>query len=33
MEVLLISKGDTVTVEFDESADGEFVPATSVTTE
>lgn len=33
MEVLLINKGDTVTVEFDESADGEFVPATSVTTE
>ena len=33
MEVLLISKGDTVTVEFDESADGEFVPAISVTTE
>lgn len=33
MEVLLISKGDTVTVEFDESTDGEFVPATSVTAE
>ncbi|MCH5321171.1 MAG: CvpA family protein [Eubacterium sp.] len=31
MEVLLISKGDTVTVEFDESANGSFIPATSVT--
>ena len=31
MEVLLISKGDTVTVEFDENANGSFIPATSVT--
>ena len=32
MEVLLISKGDTVTVEFEES-DGKFIPAKSVTVE
>lgn len=32
MEVLLISKGDTVTVEFEES-DGTFIPAKSVTVE
>lgn len=30
MEVLLISKGDTVSIEYNE-ADGEFIPATSVT--
>lgn len=33
MEVLLISTGDTVTVEFEDSDNDTFIPATSVTTE
>lgn len=33
MDVLLISTGDTITVEFEDSDDDIFVPATSVTTE